>query len=64
MTVRQAAGGSPESGWLLEPHWLRSIGPAYDPESEPELDACVVVLLEAFDVLIYFDQTMPSILLR
>jgi erythromycin esterase-like protein len=48
----------------LEPYWLRSIGPAYDPGSEPERDACAIVLPEAFDVLIYFDQTTPSVLLE
>jgi erythromycin esterase len=64
LDLREVARGSPESGWLLKPHWLRSIGPAYDPKSDPERDACVVVLPEAFDVLIYFDQTTPSILLH
>jgi erythromycin esterase len=63
LDLRQITTDSSASSWLLKPHWLRFVGAGYDRESKPEDNAFVVVLPEAFDVLIYFDETTPSILL-
>ncbi|MGB3716618.1 MAG: erythromycin esterase family protein [Candidatus Promineifilaceae bacterium] len=62
LDLRQITAESP-SGWLLNPHWLRFVGSTYDRASEPEDNAYVVVLPEAFDVIIYFEESTPSHLL-
>lgn len=59
LDFRQITAESPTS-WLHNPHWLRFVGATYDRASEPKDNAYVVVLPEAFDVLIYFDETRPS----
>jgi erythromycin esterase len=63
LDLRQITADSPAGPWLLKPHWLHFVGATYDRESRPEDNAYVVVLPEAFDVLIYFDETTPSALL-
>jgi erythromycin esterase len=63
LDLRQIAAGSCAGSWLLEPRWLHFVGATYDPESRPEDNAYLVLLPEAFDVLIHFDETTPSLLL-
>jgi erythromycin esterase len=62
LDIRQITSES-HGRWLLRPHWLRFVGATYDPSSPPEDNSYVVALPEAFDVLIYFDETTPSYLL-
>jgi erythromycin esterase len=53
----------PETSWLQGPHPMRSIGSVYD-RSTPERWFTEARLLELFDVLIYFQDTTASGLLR
>ncbi|MGD2178895.1 MAG: erythromycin esterase family protein [Anaerolineae bacterium] len=64
LDLRRITADSPAGSWLLRPHWLHFVGATYDRQSRPEDNAYVVVLPEAFDVLVYFDETTPSALLR
>ena len=48
--------------WLSTPHFLRSIGAAYQP-SHPEEFFDHTILPDLFDVIIYFQDTSPSSLL-
>jgi erythromycin esterase len=64
LDLRQANAAPSGSGWLGTPHWLRFVGAEYDPELPPEDYAFRVSLPQAFDVLIYFDRTTPSVLLQ
>lgn len=63
LDLRQLRPGAAGSDWLLEPHWLRFVGPIYDPKGKPEDFAYPVRLPDAFDGLVFIDKTSPSILL-
>lgn len=59
--LRDVSGTSPATDWLTEPHKLRSIGAIYyDDAPEEYYDAN---LTTEFDVIIYFEETSPSMLL-
>jgi erythromycin esterase len=63
LDLREMSSEAAGSAWLGTPHWLRFVGAEYDPELPPEDYAFWVSLPKAFDVLIYFDETTPSVLL-
>ena len=54
--------GSPATDWLLEPHHLRSIGAVYD-QASPSGFFQWAALPQVFDVVIYFQDSTPSLLL-
>ena len=55
LDLRRASKDAPESSWLRRPHDLRSIGAiVIDRQFFP------IVVPDAYDVLIYFDQTHAS----
>jgi erythromycin esterase-like protein len=55
LDLRRASKAVPESAWLRRPHELRSIGAvAIDRQFFP------IVVPDAYDMLIYFDQTHAS----
>jgi erythromycin esterase len=63
LNLRQFGKDFPEGGWWSHPHWLSVFGSTYDPRSDIEDNAYVVVLPEAFDVMVFFKETGASILL-
>jgi erythromycin esterase len=63
LDLGQITGGASGGNWLLIPHWLRLVGAEYDRDSQPEDNACLLSLPEAFGVLVYIDETTPSMLL-
>lgn len=63
LDLRQASLDTSASEWLQAPHWLRFVGAEFDPNQPPEAYAFRTTLPEAFDILIYFDETTPSTLL-
>lgn len=63
LDLRGIQPGSPATDWLVEPHSFRSIGKGYD-ESNPLLFFQVAALPQVFDVIIYFQDTSPSVLWR
>ncbi len=59
LDLRQASKDNPESSWLRRPHDFRAIGAiAIDQQFFP------IVAPDAFDALIYFDQTHASACFR
>lgn len=50
--------------WLTEHYYMRSIGVAYRPESNPEYFTIPTQLSVAYDAIIYIEQTTASTLLR
>jgi erythromycin esterase len=61
--LRGARTGLPATHWLLDRHPVRSIGAAYDDTKGNEFYD-EVSLPDKFDVVIYFQDTTPSTLLR
>jgi erythromycin esterase-like protein len=47
------------SSWFKEPRWLRNHRNVYDP-NDISLDFQWVVLPDAFDIFIYFEETTPT----
>jgi erythromycin esterase len=64
LDLRQITPLASANDWLFESHWFRFVGAVYDSRGKAEDSAYVVKLPEAFDVLIYIDETSPSILLQ
>ncbi|MBI1743387.1 erythromycin esterase family protein [Candidatus Acetothermia bacterium] len=60
--LRGIQAGSTETDWILGPRLFRSIGAVYRDDS-PRAYYYNASLPEEFDVVIYFDDTSPSILL-
>ena len=58
----QAIPPGPATHWLLEPHYIRTIGALYD-DSRPLHFFQKAILPSAFDVIIYFENTTASHLL-
>jgi erythromycin esterase len=52
---------SPAGNWFKQPHWMRNIGAAYDPDNL-ELTSVWGRLQDWFDGLIYIQHTNPTIL--
>jgi erythromycin esterase len=63
LDLRSAKAGGAGSDWLLVPHPFRMIGSAYFP-NEPQLFFKTAALAETFDVVVYFQDTSPSLILR
>jgi|GEM_PF-3824609 len=55
---------SPAYEWLNRDLFLRTIGAVYNVEAQEEQFAFRARLQEAFNVIIYFDDTSPTVLLR
>jgi erythromycin esterase len=62
LDLRDIQAGSPATDWLLAPHPFRSIGAVYD-QSAPRNFFQTASLPRTFDVLIYLQDTTPSVLL-
>lgn len=62
LDLRGVSGISPAPDWLTEPHKFRSIGAVYDDNAPEEYfyDADLAV---EFNAIIYFEKTIPSVLL-
>jgi hypothetical protein len=63
LDLRGIQPGSPATDWLLSPHPLWAIGAVYD-EQHPENYQLNASMAKTFDVLVYFQHTTPSQLLR
>lgn len=63
LDLRGLPSDSPATNWLMTSHPLRAIGAGYDP-SHAEDYFVPVILPDMFDVIIYFQDTSPSILLN
>jgi erythromycin esterase len=63
LDLRQVEAGPGVDDWLSASHWLRFVGAEYDSGSPPEDYAFMVRLPDAFDVLVYIEETTPSDLL-
>jgi erythromycin esterase len=63
LDLRSAKAGAAASDWLLVPHPFRMIGSAYFP-NEPQFFFKTAALAEIFDVVVYFQDTSPSLLLE
>jgi erythromycin esterase len=63
LDLRNLPSTLPTTEWLLVSHPFRSIGSAYKPSS-PEEFFSSVILPQTFDIIIYFQDTSPSILLN
>lgn len=62
LDLRQVEANSPAADWFLEPHHLRHIGAGYD-QTIPKSFFEWGILPQAYDALIYFQETSPSQLL-
>lgn len=62
LDLRRVDSSPVATAWLAGPRPLRSVGAAYNPAS-PESGYSVLALPDAFDVLIYFEESSPSHLL-
>jgi erythromycin esterase len=63
LDLRSVRPGGAASDWLLAPHPFRMIGSAYFPH-EPQFFFKTVALARIFDVVVYFQDTSPSLLLE
>ena len=63
LDLRDIPPDSPASDWLGSAHWLRTLDEIYDSQAPPTNNAQFLVLPEAFDVIIYFEETSPTALL-
>jgi erythromycin esterase len=63
LDLRRLPTDSAATNWLLGPHPFRSIGALYNP-SIPEEYFFPTILRDLFDVIIYFQDTSPSLLLN
>lgn len=63
LDLRRLPSDSPAANWLLTSHPFREIGAVYDP-THPEDYFMPSILPDMFDVLIYFQDTSPSLLLH
>jgi len=62
INLKDISNSTDNVGWLIEPHKFRSIGSAYD-ETIPDSYFYTTSITQEFDIIIYFDETTPSILL-
>ena len=62
LDLRRIPTGDPASSWIHGPRKFRSIGAIYDAKS-PQSFYYSVQLPRVFDVLVYFQDTSPSVLL-
>jgi erythromycin esterase len=62
LDLRELRVDPPVGDWLSTPHPFRSIGAAYQP-SHPEEFFSPTILPDLFDVIIYLEDTSPSVLL-
>ena len=63
LDLRSVKPGAAASDWLLAPHPFRSIGTGYNP-FDTQLGFETAALAKVFDVVIYFQDTSPSLLLN
>ncbi len=60
LDMRAAQPNSSDQDWLFTPHSSTQVGSVYDPNNPPYF---TVSLANLFDVVIYFENTSPSLLL-
>jgi erythromycin esterase len=63
LDLRSVKPGAAASDWLLTPHPFRSIGTGYNP-NDMQLGFETAALARVFDVVIYFQDTSPSLILN
>ena len=61
LDMRSARADSPDQEWLFTPHASYQVGAMYNPNNPPFF---TVPLAKMFDVVIYFKDTTPSVLLN
>jgi erythromycin esterase len=62
LDLRAVPASSPLGAWLAAPQPFRSIGAGYDPDM-PWSGYSTVGLKQAFDALVFIDESMPSVAL-
>ncbi len=63
LDLRFIKASSPAADWLLTPHPFRSIGAGYN-QNDVQLNFETAALARVFDVVIYFQDTSPSLILE
>ena len=63
LDLRGLPSDSPSTNWLLTPHRMHELGSLYDP-SDAGAYFFSSILPDQFDVIIYFQDTSPSLLLQ
>ena len=63
LDLRSVESGTPAGDWLLSPHPFRLIAAYYDPY-KPQVGFQTAALAKVFDVVAYFQDTSPSILMK
>jgi erythromycin esterase len=63
LDLRSVKAGAAASDWLLVPHPFRQIGSCYHP-NVMQSGFLTAALARVFDVVIYFQDTSPSLLLK
>jgi erythromycin esterase len=62
LDLRRVDSTAPATRWLAGPRWMRAIGAVYDKD-QPANFAYFARLPAEYDVIIYFEETTPSVLL-
>jgi erythromycin esterase len=64
LDLRTAEDDPEVAEWFAEPRWFRIIGAGYYPELREDRHSGQLVLPGTFDIIIHFQQTIPTALLR